>query len=369
MLAFSETSVFAIPVMAGFECVSHRRFDGTRVDILEQTGHVPMAAEDYLLLQDCGIRTVREGLRWHLIEPSPGCFNWSSVERILTAAQLTGMEVIWDLLHFGFPDWINPFHPGFPERFAHFAREAALRIGHAGLYVPVNEISFLAWAAGEAGQFYPWSLNRGEELKLALCNAAAAATVAIKDADPLALIILVDPLIKVHPRTAEDAQTAQQLDDAQYAANDMLMGLGDRDRFRFDVPDYIDIIGVNHYPYSQFYSDRSALAMDDPNRVPLSDLLVAVHARYDRPILVSETGAEGHGRAGWFDYVTEECQQAVRKGVPIYGVCLYPILSHIAWTGERYCANGLFDGGCVSRDVEPNLLRVLMRYQQRIGSL
>lgn len=338
-----------------------------RVDILEQTSHIPLVMDDYLLMFDCGIRTVREGLRWHLIEPQPGRYDWSSAEPILRAADVTRMEVIWDLLHFGFPDWINPFDPSFPEHFAKFAREAAIRIGRAGLYVPINEISFLAWAAGEAGHFYPWSKNRGDELKLALCKAFASATIAIKQVDPESLIMTVDPLIKVHARGAEDAEEAQILDTAQFSANDLLMGRNPD--CAIDVSDHIDVVGVNHYPYSQFYSDREQLALDDPRRVPLSDLLADVYARYDRPILLSETGAEGDIRAGWFDYVADECQKAVRKKVPIYGMCLYPILSHIAWTGERFCPNGLFDGACPTRDVEPNFLRVLMRYQQRIGSL
>ncbi len=36
-------------------------------------------------------------------------------------------------------------------------------------------------------------------------------------------------------------------------------------------------------------------------------------------------------------------REAVRRGVPVEGVCLYPVLSHPGWDDERYCANGLFE--------------------------
>ena len=64
--------------MGGFECATHRRRDGLRIDVTATTGHDMSAKEDYLLLQKAGVRTVRDGLRWHLIEAVPGIYDWSS---------------------------------------------------------------------------------------------------------------------------------------------------------------------------------------------------------------------------------------------------------------------------------------------------
>jgi hypothetical protein len=38
-----------------------------------------------------------------------------------------------------------------------------------------------------------------------------------------------------------------------------------------------------------------------------------------------------------------EVREAVRRGVPVEGVCLYPVLSHPGWDDDRYCPNGLFE--------------------------
>lgn len=83
--------------LGGFECATHRRRDTTRIDVLHTTHHDLRAAEDYTLLAQAGIRTVRDGLRWHLIEALPGVYDWSSFLPMLDAAHATGTQVLWDL--------------------------------------------------------------------------------------------------------------------------------------------------------------------------------------------------------------------------------------------------------------------------------
>jgi hypothetical protein len=34
---------------------------------------------------------------------------------------------------------------------------------------------------------------------------------------------------------------------------------------------------------------------------------------------------------------------AMANGVPVEGICLYPILNHPGWDDDRHCYNGLFD--------------------------
>ena len=93
---------------AGFECSSHRRRDGKRVDVIAATEHDRAAAADYRQLAALKLRTARDGLRWHLIERSPGQYDWSSFLPMLKAARDLDIQVIWDLLHYGWPDHIEP---------------------------------------------------------------------------------------------------------------------------------------------------------------------------------------------------------------------------------------------------------------------
>jgi hypothetical protein len=72
-------------------------------------------------------------------------------------------------------------------------------------------------------------------------------------------------------------------------------------------------------------------------------MLREVQERYQRPLLVAETGAEGRLRRGWLKYVCEETQAAIQTGTPVEGICLYPIVNHPGWLDDRHCDNGLWD--------------------------
>jgi GH35 family endo-1,4-beta-xylanase len=89
--------------MGGFECSTHRLRSGKRLDVTAATCHDKIAVADYQSLQQQGIYTVREGLRWHLIEQSPEKYDFSSAGPIIRAARDTKMQVIWDLFHYGWP--------------------------------------------------------------------------------------------------------------------------------------------------------------------------------------------------------------------------------------------------------------------------
>src|SRR5579871_410094 len=90
--------------MGGFECSTHRRRDGRRLDMIGATGHDRFALQDYTALAQLGIHTVRDGIRWHLIESKPGQYDFSSVRPMLYAARRAGVQVIWDIFHYGWPD-------------------------------------------------------------------------------------------------------------------------------------------------------------------------------------------------------------------------------------------------------------------------
>ena len=49
-------------------------------------------ARDYAQCRELGFRTLRDGLRWHLIEKAPGKYDWSSWLPMLEAAEEAGGE-------------------------------------------------------------------------------------------------------------------------------------------------------------------------------------------------------------------------------------------------------------------------------------
>ena len=80
-----------------------------------------------------------------------------------------------------------------------------------------------------------------------------------------------------------------------------------------------------------------------PRYRPVWQMLAEVHARYGCPLFVAETGIEDEARPAWLRYVGYEVRQAIRNGVPISGLCLYPIVNHPGWEDDRHCYNGLWD--------------------------
>ncbi len=342
-----STGLFRSFLQGGFESSTHRRaHDRKRVDVIAASHHDTLAAHDYSELAKLGILTVRDGLRWHLIEREPGRYDWSSLDRQLAAAKAAGTEVIWDLLHYGWPDDIDIWTPAFVTRFAAFAAAAARHIGPAApdetrFYAPVNEISFFAWGGGDAAYLNPFAQGRGYELKVQLARASIAAMEAILAVDPTARFVHADPVINVitDPARPNDAPAAEGHRLAQYQAWDMIAGkawpqIGGR-------PALLDIVGVNFYHNNQWIHGGPPLAYDHPLSRPLHAILADAYARYGRPIFIAETGIEGSARPAWLRMILREVRIAQSLGVPVEGTCLYPILDHPGWDDDRYCPNGL----------------------------
>ena len=352
----AQARLFRSFFAAGFECSTHIRRSGFRLDLVQATAHEKFARQDYARLSQEGMSVAREGVRWHLVESEAGKYDFSSVLPIAQAARENRVQVIWDLCHFGWPDNLDLFSAAFVSRLANygqaFVRWLAEQSDDLPFIVPINEISFFSWASGDEGSMYPFVVGRGLELKKQLVRATLETIRAIRSVSRKARFVQVDPVIHViasetHP---EEAGEAEAYRESQYQAWDMLSGrlcpeLGGSPRF-------LDIVGVNYYPQNQWiYNLKNHLRIrrfrpvqrHDPRYRPFGEILQEVYQRYQRPVFIAETGAENRRRAGWFNYVCEEASQAMNQGVPLQGICLYPILNHPGWVDDRHCHNALWD--------------------------
>ncbi|WP_309091002.1 beta-galactosidase [Phenylobacterium sp.] len=368
-MQLAYTTPFNSYFMGGFDCASHRRRDGARVDSLVAQRHDRFAAQDYAAVAAHGLRTVRDGLRWHLIEPSRGTYDWSSWRPMLRAAREAGVQVIWDLWHYGHPDWLDIWSPDFVERIAAYA-EAAARVlaeetDEVPIWCPMNEISYFAYMAGDQAEWLPYASGEGVALKRQLIRAAIAATDAVRRVDPRARILWCEPCVHIVPQSMSpaDVTEARIMAEAQWEAFDMLAGrrepeLGGR-------PDVLDIVGLNFYSHNQWTPAGNFVPMGHHSWRPFSTMLTDIASRYGRPVIVAETGAEGSARAAWLSYVASEVEEAREAGVPVQGVCLYPVCNYPGWNDGRLCPTGLLgmadDQG--SRPVHQPLARELRRRQ------
>ena len=335
--------------MGGFECATHRRRDGMQIDVLRQTRHDVRAAEDYTLLRQAGVRTVRDGLRWHLIETTAGVYDWSSFLPMLEASLATGTQVIWDLCHWGVPAGLDIFSDEFVRRFAAFAGAAARiirsRSNAVPFYCAVNEMSFWAWVGGDVETFHPHRTGSGDELKRQLVAAALAGMRAVRAVDPRARFVQAEPLINiVADREVNDPDAivdAARHTESQFQAWDMMRG--DMAEDLGGSPEMLDLIGVNFYWNNQWVHGGEKATLGNHYHKPLHVMLRELWERYGRPIVITETGAEAPGGYGWLGYVSAEVRQARREGVPVEGICLYPVMDYPGWDDERHCHCGLIE--------------------------
>jgi beta-glucosidase/6-phospho-beta-glucosidase/beta-galactosidase len=337
--------------LGGFESAHHINQRGVRLDLVSATQHDVLVDEDYARLRRHGFRTVREGMRWPLIDRQRR-LDFSSVEPMLAAAERHGIEIVWSLCHYGWPEDLDHYSAAFVARFARYAAAAARFIADRSdavpFYTPINEISFFAWAAAEVGYIHPRERECGARLKAQLVRAAIAAMEAIWEVDPRARMVHVDPLIHVvTPAGRPDlARAAADQRASQFDAWDMLAGglqpeLGGH-------PRYLDVIGLNYYHANQWeYPDQRLRWEDDPRDprwMPLHLLLREVYHRYRRPLLISETSHFGAGRARWLCEVAGEVHRARESGVPVEGLCIYPVIDRPDWDDpEHWHHSGLWD--------------------------
>ncbi|MEO6333829.1 MAG: beta-glucosidase [Pyrinomonadaceae bacterium] len=335
-------------LMGGFECSTHRDNRGRRLDLIASTRHDEFAEADYSRLLNLDIKTCRDGLRWHLIEHRPFQYDFKSLEKQINAVRRTGIEVVWDLLHYGYPDDLDIFDPQFVQRFESFCRAVTIHLKSEldGQLVvcPVNEISFFSWIAAQVGNFYPCVRHRGSVLKRQLIRAALAGIQAIRDIDPTVRILITDPAIHVVPQTDKPSarRAAELYRRSQFEAFDILEGR--REPELGGTPGAVDIIGLNYYFHNQWHHpSRHKIPRGHEVYRPLADILCEFQERYNKPIVIAETGIEDDERAGWFRYVCGQTAIAKSSGVDIHGVCLYPIVNHPGWADDRHCHNGLWD--------------------------
>lgn len=333
-------------IMGGFECADHVNRSGERINLLKETQHDIRFHEDYQALATIGIKTVREGICWSVVEKSPEVFDFSEVLNRMKAAEKLGIQIIWDLIHFGYPDGIYPTHPLFCQRFERLC--GAFAVFHKEnskqelFVVPINEISFLSWHSGDVRGTVPFAVNSGWDIKYHLCKAAILGIKMLKKTNPDCQIILVEPLVEIH--ASEQQSDVYELNENQFQVMDIIAGricpeLGGSEEF-------LEILGFNYYWNCQWKAYAEPLDWPDTQekRKPFSEMLLKAYERYKKPIFISETGHFGTGRAQWLDEITAEYLIAQKKGVDLRGLCIYPVTDRPDWDDiTSYCQCGIWD--------------------------
>lgn len=327
--------------MGGFEGADHINGNRDRLDMVRDSGHELHVTEDYSRLSAMGIKTIRESIGWRISQPHKDSqLDLTRALHFANCAKRKGMQIIWTFMHYGTPEGIDLHDDSFIDHFTDYAVKIATALKpfcDAPIYNLINEISFLAWAVSQTNFIHPYigdgNSHVGYQVKRRLVRAVLKAMGEIKKISPNARFIHIEPIIHmVAPVGRPDMEDyAKQVCGYQWQTFDLICGAmepelgGSREA--------LDLIGVNYYYNGQLEVDGDPLDWEtkDPRRIPFSWMLTEASERYDKPLLISETGHFDEGRGPWLDEVLSEIHDAMDDGIPILGVCLYPVLDRPCW--------------------------------------
>lgn len=316
--------------------------------------HAPITSPDsYSRLLEFGLRTVRENADWARIDKSAS-HDLKPLEERARKAKDLGMQIIWTLCCKRWPGDLRFLSAGFVERFARYAGAVAQRMAEfdpaaVPVFVPVNEISFLAWSLHSRDELRQADGARPPlaEIKRQLVRASIAASDEILTKVPHARLMHTDPLEHVVAPQGQSTLTerAEYRTELQFEAWDWVGGraakeLGGRAR-------YLDLVGVNYYADNQWElgsGKRLVWQLDDQRRLPLSSLLMGVKRRYQRPIVIAETSHTGIRRGAWIREIAAEARAARQLGARIEGICLHPLVDQVDGASPgKWLSRGLWE--------------------------
>jgi beta-glucosidase/6-phospho-beta-glucosidase/beta-galactosidase len=355
----NSSPAFKSYIMAGFECTSALVSQNERLDMLTISDHRYRCVSDYRLIKELGITTVREGFSWAQIDQGNGRYDFSGYENMLQTGSEMEIQQIWDLNHFDYPTYLDPFTDEFISAFARYSIQVIKVLKkyiHGEIYLaPINEISFFAWIAADQGKWAPFKNGSdwGLLFKKQLVKAALASMKAIWSVDSTVRFIHIDPFMR---RVAKKPATQAAMDHVnhfnqviRYEAWDMISGrtypeLGGEEKF-------LDIIGVNYYLHNQEWVisntdgntiSHRMMSWNSPYRIPISHLLHEINHRYQRPLVITETGSYGNNREVWWERTLREVK-SIPSAFPLHGVCIYPTLDRPATVNFLLPHSGIYD--------------------------
>lgn len=373
--------IFPTFFLSGFECSTFLWKDKKRRNLVAETQHDRQAHLDYEILRSLGIAVAREGICWPMVDHG-GRYDFSCIDPFIEAMAKNQILPIWDLCHYGYPDDLDPFSEEFVDRFAMYCRAAAEyvipKLPGPWFFTPINEITFFSFCGGEWEWIAPYRNSKEDrfKLRLNLCKAAIEGVKAIREVEPTARMVHMDPLVQiVAPYDRPDLQEAanHETEVDTFLAWDILYG---REHPELGgSPDILDIVGANNYSFGQMeyreHGPHAALDPHDERIKPLCELMTKVWQRYQRPMIISETSGMKDGRDAWLKDVMQEALAAVDKGIDLHGICLFPMVDMPDWHTGDWLHNGLCDlinlEGMLVRTPNRAYVEELRRWQKELN--
>lgn len=356
---------------------------GKRARILDEyelIDHYRRFRTDIDLIASLGVQCLRYGVPWYRVNPAPGAWDWSWLDRVMDHMARRDVRPIFDLVHYGTPLWLRRsfVDPDYPRRVAEYAAATVTRYGDlAHGWTPLNEPMVNADFGGLRGIWPPHL--RGERgydrVLFGIADGISRTTAAIRELRPDAMIYAVEP---ADVPTTDEPELADAVRDRWrkiLLPIDLVMGRVDAahpDRARLigsgipeaalerlvADPQVPDVVGVNFYPHMsrhRYLTSRGAVRRRRMygSGADLVTALTEFHRHTGLPVMVTETSdnASVEQRAAWMDVSVAAVGAARASGLPVIGYTWFPVFSLIDWRWRRgpyeasayWCHMGLWD--------------------------
>jgi len=364
-------------VASGIECSAPIIAGGHRQDELRKTGHWTRYAEDIGLVAEYGIRFLRYGIPFHVVDRGSGTYDWTWTDAALAALRDAGVEPIADLMHFGIPDdLVGIGDPRLPARYLAYATAFAERYPWVRYYTPVNEPQVTSTLSANHG----WWNERTTHLSgwvraidnVATCAASAMET--IRERRPDAIFLQSDAAESFLPASPAAFDAATFLAERQYIGWDLAYGrrphesvvewlasagLGEErlDWFAQHGSSEGCIVGHDYYNGNEWTvdPDRRQHKIPAAERRGYAAVAREIHAHFGLPFMLAETNWEGAEAPAWLARTWNDALQLRLEGLPIRGYTWYGFVDHVDWDTALREANGRHNVcGLVGLDRRPH---------------
>jgi beta-glucosidase len=343
----------ALEFATGVENSSPLLHDGRRIDELAKCGHYERWAEDFGNLRELGIGSLRYGPALYRVLPSPGAYDWSSIDDQMAWLEREDITVLADLCHFGVPSWMSGLDdPALPEHLADYAGAFARRYPWVTHYTPVNEI----YIAALFSSFHGWwnECRRGEtafvHTVVNLCRAHELAVEAVLRERPDAVIVQTESIERYVPAdaTAGARESAARWNELRCLALDLTMGrrlsplLADALARAGVTADALDIfaavrardrrvLGADYYAGCEQVVREDGSRARDTRRDGLAAVARAYYQRYRVPLYLTETNRADAYAVEWLNEQWSEVLLLRATGVPVHGFSWYGLTDSVDW--------------------------------------
>lgn len=324
---------------------------GKRIDQMEKCGHYARWEEDFALVGEMGLNTLRYGPAYYRTHIAPDRYDWSSADDPMHRLQDLGIEVIADLCHFGVPDWLNGFQdPAFPVLFAEYARAFARRYPWVRYFTPVNEIFVCANFSALRGWWNECETSDAAFVRAIrnLCMAHELAVEAIISERPDAIIVQGESVEHFHAIGADARREADHMNTVKFLSLDLTLGhelepgiagflnrhgvtSSDLSFFREKrVPDQ-RWIGLDYYPTCEYRVASTGRRTTNWRGHGFRHLAAEYYQRYRRPLFHCETNRVSRLAVDWLARQWEDIVALRAMGIPVTGFTWYSLTDQIDW--------------------------------------